>query len=49
VTDEHLDYSKLTDEIFKIITAEIVMGKGADLLHNTKIYVILGNPELSYC
>ena len=41
MTYGHLDYSKLTDEIFGIILAEIVLEKGADLLRNPKIYAIL--------
>lgn len=36
-----LDYSKLTDEIFKIILAEIVVEKGAYLIQNPKIYAVL--------
>jgi hypothetical protein len=36
-----LDYSKLTDEIFKIILAEIIVEKGSDLIQNPKIYSIL--------
>jgi hypothetical protein len=36
-----LDYTKLTDEIFKIILAEIIVEKGSDLIQNPKIYSIL--------
>jgi hypothetical protein len=36
-----LDYSKLTDEIFKIILTEIIIEKGSDLIQNPKIYSIL--------
>jgi hypothetical protein len=41
VTGGRLDYSKLTDEIFETIIAEIVIEKGTDLLQNPKIYTVL--------
>lgn len=41
VTGGHLDYSKLTDEIFELILAEIVIEKGTHLLQNPKIHAVL--------